>query len=206
MQQDYRKGPSTSCGTEHVPLQSSDNINSRFDMGLQNPYGSQPDIIGSHLPDMFMNQTNFRTQNPPDGQSIPDLSAMMFPSEDPFAYPNQPMITLENSQFVKQESPVGHNRFNDTASMIRSPYEGLDPPAHGDIRQYTADDGQNNFGRQDSMNLNASSLHPTLMGGLGHERSRWRGQQQGGEPVESTPGRNLDGLFAEDWGGWLYHG
>ncbi|KAJ9637170.1 Gypsy retrotransposon integrase-like protein 1 [Coniosporium tulheliwenetii] len=30
---------------------------------------------------------------------IPDLSAMMFPSADPFAYPNPPMTTFENSAF-----------------------------------------------------------------------------------------------------------
>lgn len=33
---------------------------------------------------------------------LPDLMPMMFPSDDPFAYPNQPMSTLEDSQF-KQE-------------------------------------------------------------------------------------------------------
>ncbi|KAK8172028.1 fungal-specific transcription factor domain-containing protein [Phyllosticta citrichinensis] len=33
--------------------------------------------------------------NPP----IPDLSAMMFPSNDPLAYPNQPMTTFENNGF-----------------------------------------------------------------------------------------------------------
>lgn len=33
--------------------------------------------------------------NPP----IPDLSAMMFPSGDPLAYPNQPMTTFENNGF-----------------------------------------------------------------------------------------------------------
>lgn len=32
---------------------------------------------------------------------FPDLSAMMFPSGDPFAYPNQPMIEFDN---IKQES------------------------------------------------------------------------------------------------------
>ena len=31
--------------------------------------------------------------------AIADLSAMMFPSSDPFAYPNQPMTALENAGF-----------------------------------------------------------------------------------------------------------
>ncbi|WEW55242.1 Gypsy retrotransposon integrase-like protein 1 [Emydomyces testavorans] len=34
---------------------------------------------------------------------LPDLMPMMFPSDDPFAYPNQPLSTLEDGQF-KQDS------------------------------------------------------------------------------------------------------
>ncbi|CZT49777.1 related to transcriptional activator Mut3p [Rhynchosporium secalis] len=37
---------------------------------------------------------------------VPDLGAMMFPSNDPFAYPNQPMMAFEN---VKQENLMMNN-------------------------------------------------------------------------------------------------
>jgi len=44
----------------------------------------------------------------PAGLNVPlsDFNAMMFPSTDPFAYPNQPMTTFENSrpQIFKTES------------------------------------------------------------------------------------------------------
>jgi hypothetical protein len=33
-----------------------------------------------------------------NGTGVPELAAMMFPSDDPFAYPNQPMSFFENSQ------------------------------------------------------------------------------------------------------------
>lgn len=55
---------------------------------LQTPYGLPP-TAQDH------NQLAINTNG------LPDLSAMMFPSADPFAYPNQPMMELEN---VKQES------------------------------------------------------------------------------------------------------
>ncbi|KAF2183150.1 hypothetical protein K469DRAFT_751731 [Zopfia rhizophila CBS 207.26] len=42
----------------------------------------------------------------PTGPKVPvsDVSAMMFPSADPFAYPNQPMTTFENSRSQSFES------------------------------------------------------------------------------------------------------
>lgn len=36
---------------------------------------------------------------------LPDMSAMMFPSADPFAYPNQPMTTFENTAHFNQFQP-----------------------------------------------------------------------------------------------------
>ncbi|KAI4154399.1 MAG: hypothetical protein LQ340_001710 [Diploschistes diacapsis] len=38
---------------------------------------------------------------------LPDLSAMMFPTGDPFAYPNQPMTTLEDHNFVNTPDSCG---------------------------------------------------------------------------------------------------
>ena len=50
------------------------------------------------------------------GPGVPDLSAMMFPSADPFAYPNQPMITLENTHRFKQEHDLDPPSFDLPAS------------------------------------------------------------------------------------------
>ncbi|GAB7353063.1 hypothetical protein MBLNU459_g3613t1 [Dothideomycetes sp. NU459] len=36
--------------------------------------------------------------------NLPDLSAMMFPSAEPFNYPNQPLTTFENNQFGKDQA------------------------------------------------------------------------------------------------------
>lgn len=40
---------------------------------------------------------------------LPDMSAMMFPSADPFAYPNQPMTTFENSGFPFKDTTAATN-------------------------------------------------------------------------------------------------
>ena len=36
--------------------------------------------------------------------TLPDLTEIMFPSPDPFAYPNQPMMTLENQKIFQPEN------------------------------------------------------------------------------------------------------
>ena len=59
---------------------------------------STPDS-GSTTNSLHQPQQNLQQFGSTDG--LPDLSAMMFPSEDPFAYPNQPMMEFENQ---KQES------------------------------------------------------------------------------------------------------
>jgi hypothetical protein len=44
------------------------------------------------------------------GQNLPDLMPIMFPSGDPFAYPTQPMSTLEDGHF-KQERPGSSTQY-----------------------------------------------------------------------------------------------
>ena len=50
---------------------------------------------------------------------IPDLKNVMFPSDNPFAYPNQPISTLESShQFAYQDSnPESYPGSNDVSMM-----------------------------------------------------------------------------------------
>ena len=54
---------------------------------------------------------------------IPDLKNVMFPSDNPFAYPNQPISTLEasNSQFGFQDSGPESYPGSNEASMMGTP-------------------------------------------------------------------------------------
>lgn len=206
MQQSHWKDASIGYGTRTFRVQCGEQMNSNCNTGSQDPYGIQADGTNLQLPDVRQNQMNFSAQNAPTGQGIPDLSALMFPSEDPFAYPNQPMITLENNNFVKHESPMGQNILMDSAPTICSPYGGFNPAPYSGTRQYTTDGEQNNIGMQHPMDMNASRQHSTPTALPSHEGFRWGEEQQGGKVGEGTPGSNVDRLFAEDWGGWLYQG
>jgi len=71
---------------------------------------SPADLSSTGTPDSSTTNTSIPKPYPINQQfginnALPDLTAMMFPSADPFAYPNQPMMTFEN--VVKQEdAPV----------------------------------------------------------------------------------------------------
>lgn len=57
----------------------------------------------------------------PPNPNLPDLSAMMFPSAEPFTYPNQPLTTFENNQFTKQPQYYNNiNNFDDPAAIMGS--------------------------------------------------------------------------------------
>jgi hypothetical protein len=59
--------------------------------------------------------------------NLPDMKPVMFPSENPFAYPNQPMSTLEAQQVMNAEppssysSPVSSSMYNIGGSNVQTP-------------------------------------------------------------------------------------
>lgn len=81
----------------HIPTHSNPNLRGAF-----NEYHS-PNVSGAGTPDSS-NLSNSSLpahhfhQGVPYSMSgtLPDMNAMMFPSEDPFAYPNQPMMEFDN--------------------------------------------------------------------------------------------------------------
>ena len=66
-----------------------------------------PDSMGSGNMPLSASRSTFGFPQPQSyrQQGLPDFSAMMFPSTNPFAYPNQPMTTLEN-RYPKQEDAL----------------------------------------------------------------------------------------------------
>lgn len=81
--------------------------------------------------------------------AVPDITAMMFPSGDPFAYPNQPMMTFENTQnpsavqgLVSAGNPMHSNQrfeFANVRQHSNSPRISL--PGSNDA--FSADPSQN---------------------------------------------------------------
>ena len=139
---------------------------------------------------------------PFSGQAVPDLTAMMFPSADPFAYPNQPMTTLENRHFIKQEDTMDPSIYN-LAPTTSSSYDNLNPQMFGAMPAYTLRGQQPNFGMQDmnlQMGMSNADSAATTMSMQNNDANGWPRA-----PV-CTPGVNLDQLFGEDWGGWMNQG
>ncbi|KAM5463145.1 Gypsy retrotransposon integrase-like protein 1 [Microsporum ferrugineum] len=71
---------------------------------------SSPPISGQGSQPTHKQELSF---SPPfnNAAPLPDLMPMMFPSDDPLAYPNQPMSTLEDDHFKQDSSSNGHDQF-----------------------------------------------------------------------------------------------
>ena len=121
---------------------------------------------------------------------------MMFPSADPFAYPTQPMITLENRQFPKQEpqyTPSNPNLYDSTPLVATESYESLEGQYFGPFPTYMM---------QNQQGMQSVPGQMDLSGGWGTAQ-----QQHGGTGL--TPGgTNMeDEIFGEEWkGGWMDQG
>ena len=165
--------------------------------GSQDPHEASSNSPSSSLPSSaapYGMQKNY----------VPELSSMMFPSADPFAYPNQPMITLENRQSIKQENPVDPNTFS-PPNPSGTPYTDLDC---GSV-PYIMQSQLLGFGMQTvdpSMGMSNTDPTPTTIATQRNEGGGWVQQQQQQQRPGSTSGGNLDQLFGEDWAGWMNQG
>lgn len=130
----------------------------------------------------------------PQYNGLPDLSAMMFPSADPFAYPNQPMIELEN---VKQENFGGMNNNQAHAMYIPNSnnnnglgmYDDLEGQLFGPIPPYLMQ-GQQPYDMPGQLDPRSN-----LMQGQNQNMSYHSGLTPGNE-------MNFDGIFSGDGEEW----
>jgi len=101
---------------------------------------SPVDVSGTGTPDStgssngLQNQVNFQ-------QPFGDLGAMMFPSADPFAYPNQAMMSFDNLQ--QKPGFLGNsidtsvpNMFLGNGHNVSSPYDNLEGQLFGPLPPY----------------------------------------------------------------------
>lgn len=187
----------SSIAQDSSPLRDQiTNLDPIYRRGSQDPYSASNNSPSSSIPS---SAASSGMQN----SYVPDLSSMMFPSADPFAYPNQPMTTLENRQSIKQENPVDRGMFSPPTTS-GAPYDNLD---YGSL-PYMMQSQQLGFGMQSmnpSMDMSNIDSTPTTMPMQGNEGGGWPQKQQQQRPG-GTPGVNIDQLFGEDWGGWMNQG
>ncbi|KAL8943402.1 MAG: hypothetical protein Q9216_001111 [Gyalolechia sp. 2 TL-2023] len=149
--------------------------------------GFQPSgMTAGNVPQNAM-QPVYPTPDTTRMSGLPDLSTMMFPSNDPFAYPNQPMTILENLQGSNPDQTFSSQLFDNSAN--HGSYNNLNAPLYGPLPPYPMQ-GMRSTGAQ-------VDGEPR-----GFDGSQWWAQQpQGG--FAPPAGSGWDTIFGEDWsGGW----
>lgn len=182
------------------PRDQTTSLDPVYRRSSQGPYNASNNSPGSSLASSVASRG---MQN----NHVPDLSSMMFPSADPFAYPNQPMTMLENQQSMKQEHSTDHNMFNPT-NTSGAPYHNLGYGSLPYTLPYVMQNQQLGFGMQGmnpSVDMSNTNPTPTTMPMQGNQGGGWAQQRQQ-QRSGSTPGVNIDHLYGEDWGGWMNQG
>ena len=178
----------------------------------QDPYSpSDPTSVDVHTPSTPKsplpsngNQPTYSIQNGFVGQGVSDLSAMMFPSSDPFAYPNQPMTTLENHHFIKQEDPLGTGVFNlPGGTSASTPYGDFDTNMYGQVQSFPMPGQQSGYmpGMNSSVAMTTGDPIAPSAAMQDHAARVWSQNQQ--PRSGHMTGMSHDQLFGEDWGGWM---
>ena len=223
VQSGFAASPVHASGWSRLPLPQASNLrrsNSQaephFPPSSQDPYDSS---VGSNAGVDTTSSTTNPMQSPANasqdlgmpkssnGLAVPDLSAMMFPSPDPFAYPDQPMTTLENRQFIKQEdnNAVDLNMFNLGApSTTSTPYEQINHPMFGQLPPYMTQGDHSGLtmpNLQQSGNTHGPGSATASMWLQRNDGQFWPSQQE-----QRFGGTTLDSLYGEDWGGWMKQG
>ena len=126
-------------------------------------------------------------------QGVNDLGAMMFPSGDPFAYPTQPMITLENRQF-KPSDNAPPQFFPPTSTGIGP--QGMEPMIPDMALTPPGQTSNTYYGTQNT-GLPPPNVMSTQQGG-----GPW---QQPHPALHGLQDGGYDNLFGEDWSGWMPH-
>ena len=120
--------------------------------------------------------------------NLPDLSGIMFPSPDPFVYPNQPMMTLENQKMFQPEST---NPFNtcETPSSTTGWHGALDSQIFTPLPPYMMQFPQHglDFHTMDTIMQNSTAADSNVIG-VDEAGGGWRpGQMQMSSGHVGTP-------------------
>ena len=172
-------------------------------MGIQTPESGSSCGMAYSTP-----QAPFGVSQALGDTGLPDVTAMMFPSSNPFAYPNQPMITLEDQQARKQEhsfGPVDSGPLYHNASVNSNhPYDNLEVQCYDPLPPYRMPGQQPGLGTPNvdgAMDPHGMSREEGVMAMNSGAGLGWVPQQP------RSNGMNIDDLFGEEWkGGWVEQG
>ena len=141
---------------------------------------------------------------------LPDLGTVMFPTTDPLAYPNQPLSTLEDRNFARQDDLFDQNIYNagNTPSTIGAVYEPMDAQLFGPMPPYLMQGQQSGFDFQPlspPMSMSAAVPGSNVVAPAGNEGD-WSMQPMQQSESAATPALNYGPMFGENWGQWMDQG
>ncbi|KAH0141599.1 hypothetical protein KCU67_g14423, partial [Aureobasidium melanogenum] len=134
--------------------------------------------------------------------NLPDLSAMMFPSAEPFTYPNQPLTTFENNQFAKD--PNIFDNFGDSKVPVMMSGQSSGPEDNLEAQFYPLppymmqqpqqqQQQQQQQGRWDMGMMQQQQQ----MANMRQVSGGWPGQQPGIGQGTGFPNINLNDMFGD---------
>ena len=115
-------GPNTHR-RQQKSMDNTQAFNTPTDNGTQPAWlASPPELLTETMatPEPTSQTSSFANQEPTslawsqqfnNTHNLPDLMPIMFPSDDPFAYPTQPMSTLEHDHFRNDQTGMGPSQF-----------------------------------------------------------------------------------------------
>lgn len=115
----------------------------------------------------------------------------MFPSEDPFAYPTQPMITLENRQQYRHAEHPSQPYFPPTSNALNPQVYGSEITGYGMMSPGQGPEAYLRSQPGAMMAPNAVNVPPGAIS--------WQQQSQN---QDFRPPQDYDNLFGEDWSAW----
>jgi len=131
---------------------------------------------------------------------------MMFPSAEPFTYPNQPLTTFENNQFAKMPPYYNMAGRDDPSSMMQSQMSGQVDADNMEAQLYalppymmSGDQWAVNMQNQQQRTQMPNTMSSSGQGGLGMPLTpsgmSWSQQQQAMPQGQAFPDINLNDLF-----------
>ena len=136
---------------------------------------------------------------------LPDMADIMFPSADPFAYPNQPMMTLEDQNLFRPENT---NVFSasDTPATTRGPYGAFDTQFFGSWPPYMMQFPENDLGFQTigtSSDISSVAAGNNAMALEGDSAAWPSDQMQQSSGASATP-TGYDDPYGQGWANQSY--
>lgn len=201
---------SRQSGSFESPRYSSTGLTDQNPLHNFHELVSPTDISNAGTPDSSSTGQSFQPplnfQQPYlENSNLPDMGAMMFPSADPFAYPNQPMIEFDNQQqkngmvnsYMDGSSGPSNMFLSNGTAPQPNLYDNLEGQLFGPLPPYLM---------QNQSNIDMGNMDMNMISGMTPQDIN---RQRGTFTPTAGQGLNFEDIFAgtnEEWGNMMAQG